>query len=186
MFHPDVELRLLDFRIGLGLVATRPIPRGTVTWVMCELEQVFAPQALARIGDPYRTYLEKYAYASDAGDHILCCDVGRYLNHSCEPNTLTLPGTELEVAVRDIAAGEELTDDYGTLNLSEPMVCYCGSPSCRGVVRPGDGRRLANLWAPQVRVALAEAARVPQPLLPYFEDAAQATLGLKLVAGVSA
>jgi uncharacterized protein len=40
---------------------------------------------------------------------------GRYLNHSCAPNTITAPRDKASlylVAVRDIAPGEELTLDY--------------------------------------------------------------------------
>ena len=178
MFHPDVELRLLDPRVGFGLVATRRIPRGTVTWALCDLEQVFAPQALARLDEPYRGYLEKYAYTTDLGDHVLCCDVGRYINHSCDPNTLTLPGMEVEVAVRDIEPGEEVTDDYGTLNLPRDMVCLCRSPRCRGHVRPSDRARLAPGWVRQVRAAVREAGRVPQPLRPFLGPDALAAVGL--------
>jgi hypothetical protein len=41
------------------------------------------------------------------------------------------------IALRDIAAGEELTYDYSTHQEHplEDMACQCGAPSCRGVVR---------------------------------------------------
>lgn len=41
------------------------------------------------------------------------------------------------IALRDIAAGEELTYDYST-HQEHPegeMICLCGAASCRGVVR---------------------------------------------------
>ena len=43
-------------------------------------------------------------------------DHGRYMNHNCIPNCLkTWMG--YEVAVRDIALGEELTNDYANLGM---------------------------------------------------------------------
>jgi hypothetical protein len=61
-----------------------------------------------------------------------------FTNHSCDPNTgvrLTARGTVV-VALRDIAAHEELTYDYSTYldNPYESMVCRCGAPNCRGVI----------------------------------------------------
>ena len=57
-----------------------------------------------------------------------------HLNHSCEPN-LGLQGQIVYVAMRDIAAGEELTCDYA-MNDDESykMQCRCGSRTCRGTI----------------------------------------------------
>ncbi len=52
------------------------------------------------------------------------------------------------LAIRDIAAGEEICFDYSTTLDEEDftMVCRCGSPSCRGVI--GDGCELPeSVWA---------------------------------------
>ena len=42
------------------------------------------------------------------------------------------------MALRDIAAGEQLTYDYSTYiaNPRERLQCCCGSPRCRGEVGP--------------------------------------------------
>jgi hypothetical protein len=170
MLHPDVELRYLHAEIGYGLIAKRFIPRGTITWAMCELEQVFSPAAYAKLPQAYRPYLEKYAYATSSGDHILCCDFGRYMNHSCEPNSLTLPDAEIEVAVRDILPGDQITDDYGTLNLEVDLHCLCGTPECRGVVRGDDLLRYQEQWESVAHSALAVAAGVDQPLAPFVPE----------------
>ena len=64
------------------------------------------------------------------------------VNHSCEPN-LGMGGNVLLVAMREIAAGEELTIDYA-LFLADPgfaMQCRCGTAACRGVVRGTDWMR---------------------------------------------
>jgi uncharacterized protein len=64
-----------------------------------------------------------------------------HLNHSCEPN-LGLQGQVVYVALRDIAADEELTFDYAMTD-DEPyeMQCRCGSPSCRGTITGLDWRK---------------------------------------------
>ncbi len=47
-------------------------------------------------------------------------------------------------ARRDIAPGEEVTDDYALLSadLAFRMECRCGSAACRGLVTNDDWRRL--------------------------------------------
>jgi hypothetical protein len=65
-----------------------------------------------------------------------------FLNHSCEPN-VGVQGQIVFVAMRDVAAGEELTLDYGTIDHdTEPMVCRCGTANCRGTITGEDWRRL--------------------------------------------
>jgi len=169
MFHPAVELRPVDPVIGLGLVATRPIPMGTVTWALCSLEQVFDQQTFDRFPRTYRPFLDRYTYRTRTGEHVLCCDVGRYINHSCDPNTLTLPDLEIEIAIRDIEPGEEITDDYGTFFLEDELVCACGSPHCRGAARPRDPEVLEAIWEEKLLVPMARLPFVPQPLLEIFE-----------------
>jgi len=58
-----------------------------------------------------------------------------FLNHSCEPNA-AFRGRDL-VAVRAIAAGEELTFHYATTEweMAEPFVCGCGCVRCGKVIR---------------------------------------------------
>ena len=61
------------------------------------------------------------------------------VNHSCAPN-VGIGGNVLLVAMRDIAAGEELTIDYA-LFLADPgftMACRCRTAACRGTVTGTD------------------------------------------------
>src|SRR5262249_51713937 len=65
-------------------------------------------------------------------------DVMMFLNHSCEPN-VGIRGQIVFVPVRDIAAGEELTLDYATIDHdSEPMACRCGAVGCRRLITGQD------------------------------------------------
>ena len=59
----------------------------------------------------------------------------RHINHGCDPNSyiVTREGRRVIVARRDIARGEEITNDYainGEGGVS--WACRCGSPRCRG------------------------------------------------------
>jgi hypothetical protein len=51
----------------------------------------------------------------------------RYLNHACQPNAAVV-GRGL-IALRDIAAGEEVTFDYNRneYEIAEPFACHCGA-----------------------------------------------------------
>ena len=61
-----------------------------------------------------------------------------YTNHSCDPN-LAIQGQIVLVAMREIAAGEELTIDWATTDDgNHEMACRCGSPRCRGTITGKD------------------------------------------------
>jgi uncharacterized protein len=61
-----------------------------------------------------------------------------FINHSCEPN-VGFAGNIVLVAMRDVAAGEELTTDYALFDdADDPMACNCGTPSCRGTISGRD------------------------------------------------
>jgi hypothetical protein len=163
MLHPHTELRFISPEIGYGVVATRFIPRGTITWARCDLDQSFTPRRLTQMGQEYQAILEKYCFRDAKGDHILCWDLARFINHSCDATCLS-PGYNFEIAVRDIQAGEELTDDYGTLNLDTPFQCLCRASGCRGTVAPEDVFTQADAWDDRVRAAFPPLGHVDQPL----------------------
>ncbi len=64
-----------------------------------------------------------------------CSDGGpfKHLNHSCEPNCyLRISRRRLEVySLRPLAAGVELTVDYGVTPHAGGMTCRCGAAKCR-------------------------------------------------------
>src|SRR3954462_14155227 len=126
MVHPDTELRYVNDEIGWGVFATRMIPRGTVIWALDALDQIFTAKQIESMPAYAREMLDKYSYVDGRGRNILCWDHARFFNHSCNANCLSL-GYDFEVAIRDVAVGEELTDDYGALNPTEPFPCRCGT-----------------------------------------------------------
>ena len=68
-----------------------------------------------------------------------------FFNHSCNPNA-GLSGQIGVVAMRDIAAGEEICYDYAMSDGStyDEFECHCGEPTCRQRVT-GDDWRLPDL-----------------------------------------
>ena len=181
MMHPHAELRRIDDRIGFGVFATRFIPRGTVVWCLCELDRVMTPAEIAAMPPLSRHQAERYRYRTASGDSVLCWDLARYINHACDPAMLGL-GTDLEIAVRDIRPGEELTCDYGACNPVEVLACRCGQAGCRGHVGADDVLAWAGRWDQRVRATLPLVPTVAQPLRRFFrrpDELAAIVAGLK-------
>ena len=172
MIHPDTELRPIDPRIGYGVVATRRIPKGTITWVHDGLDQTFALEQVERLPTLLRPHFDKYAYLEGNGRYVLCWDLGRYVNHSCRPACMA-PGFDFEIAIRNIEAGEQLTGDYATYNLDTGFTCHCDETNCRGRIEPSDRMRFADTWDWLVRNAFALLDRVEQPLWPLVREKAE-------------
>jgi uncharacterized protein len=178
MMHPCTELRHVNCVIGHGVFATQFIPKGTLTWVRDDLDITFSADQIADLNPLYQRTLDKYTFTDGRGWLVLCWDHARYVNHSCDANCLSA-GYDFEIAVRDIMPGDELTDDYGTLNLAESFTCACGTAQCRKEVSPGDIESLAELWDSRVQAAFSDIARVAQPLWPLLKEKTEVEMALK-------
>ena len=127
MIHPRTRVLEVSPAIGLGLFATADLPRGTITWAADPLDRVLAPAAVAELPQTLaRDLLDRFAWQASDGNFILTWDNARFVNHSCAPNCIS-SGFGFEMAVRDIAAGAELTNDYADLGMQhdESFVCAC-------------------------------------------------------------
>ena len=81
-------------------------------------------------------------------------DVGRFLNHSCDPNCETqkwMVKGELCIgvfALREIQPGEEITIDYKFERYGEkPMRCFCETAACCGWIGGAKAAREAEKYA---------------------------------------
>ncbi|HAS81195.1 MAG TPA: SET domain-containing protein-lysine N-methyltransferase [Verrucomicrobia bacterium] len=169
MIHPHTALHFINEDVGYGVRATRPIPCGTVTWVMDRLDQTFTPSAVARMRPVERDTLEHYSYRNHRGHYVFCWDHARYMNHSFLPNCVAT-AYACELAVRDIEAGEELLNDYGFLNIREPFRPR-DEGTRRKVVYPDDLKRHHSHWDDLLKPAFAQLQRVEQHLQPAFSPA---------------
>jgi SET domain-containing protein len=107
---------------GLGLFAARPIPKGTITWAFDpRFDLLFDAEEVERLPALQRDLMLRHGYLSiQLHKYVLCADDARFWNHSATPNNAQIlrPGDvePANVALRDIAAGEELTVDYRTFD----------------------------------------------------------------------
>lgn len=162
MMHPATELRFIDKEIGYGVVATENIPKGTITWVQDELDQIFNPAQVSAMSKISQEMINKYSFRNNKGDFVLCWDLSKYVNHSFRSNCLST-AYNFEIAVRDIFEGEELTDDYGYLNVTEAFLPR-DEQTPRKAVYPDDLLHFHKDWDQQLEEAFEDLERVPQPL----------------------
>jgi hypothetical protein len=171
MMHPNSRLGFIDAKMGHGVFASQFIPRGTITWALDEFDQVLSPDRVRALPAMSREVVEEYAYVDADGNYVLCWDLARYVNHACQPTSRGV-GPHIEIAVRDIQPGEQLTSDYSELNVTGTFECACGAPGCRGVVGADDLVRNWQDWDAVVRAAYPLLDQVPQPLWPFVRDKA--------------
>lgn len=164
MLHPHTELRFVSPEIGYGVFATQDIPKGTITWVKDQLDRTFPKEEISKLSLPNYENLMKYTYRDKNGDYFFCWDLTRFVNHSFEPNSM-VTSLDFEIAIRDIRKGDEITNDYGTLNIIEPFKCAKGSH--REFVKPDDLLHFHKGWDELIASAMESYLHVTQPL-QYF------------------
>ncbi|MBX3703641.1 MAG: SET domain-containing protein [Steroidobacteraceae bacterium] len=113
-----VPVRIDRSRIhGFGVFTDAPIPAGSPVWRFTPgFDLDLDPAALDAQPEHFRKVMLHYGYIDlRLNRFILCCDDYRFMNHSDAPNVRVKPGPDrygIDVAARDIAAGEELTVNY--------------------------------------------------------------------------
>lgn len=162
MIHPKTELKLISPEIGYGVIAKEFIPAGTITWVLDKLDREFTPAQFDKMNPLYQNILETYTYRNNKGNLVLCWDYGRYVNHSFKSNCLST-AYDFEIAIRDIQVGEELTDDYGYLNVSVPFKGI-DEGTRRKIVYPDDLLKHYNGWDKKLLLNFPKIIEVNQPL----------------------
>lgn len=139
-FSPQVARRASGIE-GTGLFACAPIAAGE--WVVVKgghvmdratrdrVAETLGPAEI-QIGDDL--FIGPLTAAERAGSMM-------HLNHSCDPN-VAIRGQIVFVALRAIAAGEELAFDYATGDDDGwTMACGCGAAACRGTITGQDWRK---------------------------------------------
>lgn len=174
MIHPDTELKFISNEIGYGVVATKFIPAGTITWVLDKLDREFSPLDFQNMEPIYQTILDTYTFRNNKGNFILCWDNGRYVNHSFNSNCLTT-AYDFEIAIRDIHPGEQLTDDYGYLNISFPFRA-ANEGTKRKIVYPDDLVKYYKVWDNKIKKVFGKISKVDQPLMQIVSDEIQQTI----------
>ncbi len=163
MIHPHTELRYINEQIGFGVFATELIPKGTITWAFDDLDQVLDPLFVHSLDSHRCDLVKKYSYRDSKGKYVLCWDIGRYVNHSFHANCIGA-AYNFDIAVRDITRGEELTNEYGMLNIEEPLICSPEEGAERSCVFPDDILTYYKEWDKLALDALQNYYSVNQPL----------------------
>lgn len=138
---------------GLGLFTSEAIEEGNF---ICEYagEVLCENEAMKRYKNNYKTNKYNYilcineAYGENIVktfiDPMYYGNIGRYINHSCEPNcnvfVFRVENTMPRVcffANKEIRAGTEITYSYGEHydgNITNANLCNCGSARCRKIL----------------------------------------------------
>ena len=168
MIHPKTELRFISKEVGYGVFATDFIPAGTITWVMDKLDREFRPEEFFAMDLVYQNIIDTYTFRNNIGNYVLCWDHGRFVNHSFNANCLTT-AYDFEIAIRDILPGEQLTDDYGYLNIKDPFTAVDEGTE-RKIVYPDDLVRYYKVWDAQILKVFGKINAYEQPLRVLIKD----------------
>lgn len=169
--HPSTKIQYLSDLVGCGVVAREFIPKGTLIWVRDPLDRILDAGEVRALPELAREYSLTYMYRNYLGQYVLLWDHGKYVNHSFHPNCMPTP-YGCDIVIRDIAPGEELTEDYGLLNIIQDFSPQPESgPANRDVVRGDDLVRHAAQWDQELNEALREITKVSQPLWTLLSSA---------------
>jgi hypothetical protein len=137
---PKAEVRASAIH-GRGLFAAEPLAEGELVCV--KGGYVFGRETLRSMAGWYRSaeiqvaedlFIGPLAPEEREGSMI-------FSNHSCDPN-MGVRGQIVFVAMRAVAAGEELTHDWATTDDDDyELECNCGSAACRGRITGQDWRK---------------------------------------------
>lgn len=131
IISPKVEIRSSSIN-QFGMYAIEDISKGEMVFIkgghIVKREEFFASSVI----NSYLPISDEYYMAAITPEEEE--QIKLYNNHSCDPNC-GMHGEITFVAIRDIAAGEELTIDYAFVdNEDYSFECHCGSPNCRHIV----------------------------------------------------
>lgn len=120
-----------------GCYTTTPIRKGArvVEYTGLRISKELADEK-------YESSPTTYLFGVGNGDEVIDGHgTAMFVNHSCAPNCETdeIDGRVWICAIRDIAAGEELTYDYFLYDGDEDEArCNCGAETCRGTMYAPD------------------------------------------------
>ncbi|RLN67329.1 hypothetical protein BBP00_00001715 [Phytophthora kernoviae] len=128
---------------GFGLIAKEEIRAGE--FIIEYVGEVIDDEECERRMIKYRDNGEINFYMMELEKNIVIdakyrSNESRFINHSCDPNSVTqkwnVDGMQRIgiFARRNIAPGEEITIDYNFSHFGEAVECKCGSTACTGKI----------------------------------------------------
>jgi SET domain-containing protein len=135
---------------GRGVFAARDLPKGTCV-MEYKGERLTKREGNRRTEEQWETgrvYTFELSRRVDL-DGSPEWNVARLANFSCDPNCESENdgGRRIWIkALRDVAAGEEITYDYNFPLVEPPPKCRCGSAKCRGYIVGSDHVKDLEEW----------------------------------------
>lgn len=125
----DASIFVAACDVGLGVFAARELAPGQTILV-------FRGPRVEHDDPIHHTPLGANLLQTGARTYIMPEPPGVLVNHSCDPNA-GLIGNRRLIALRPIAAGQEIRYDYSTTMADGlwSLACLCGAPHCRRTVR---------------------------------------------------
>lgn len=114
---------------GKGVFAARDFKKGetVIDWKTCSTQ--LTKQEVEILPRAQKRYVSRLGQRK----YVLFRSPGKFVNHSCNPNTRAIRGRD--VARRDIKAGEEITADYIAEEVPIlKMECNCSSKLCKKTI----------------------------------------------------
>jgi len=163
VISPKKPYRVGRSRTGLGLFATRPIKKGD------KIIRYFGPLLDSR-NEKDDAVENKYLFELNGRwtiDGSIRQNIARYINHACRPNSESDVNTRKKKimirALKNIAAGEEISYDYGSDYFKaylKPIGCKCATCEKRRKKKRAEARaERLRLKAKAERKALKEAEK---------------------------
>lgn len=111
MLLVKTELKLSPIH-GFGVFAAEFITKGTRIWQYVNgVDYRISKEFVASLPKITRDTILHYS-AFWGGGYVISADDSRFINHSFTPNLITYLEPDIDVALKDIKIGEELTEDY--------------------------------------------------------------------------
>jgi uncharacterized protein len=163
VIHPDTYIAKTSK--GMGVFTKRKFSRGEILWIADDFDVKIPLQTYEALDPIQKAKFNVYSYLDYDKRVIVPWDEGKYVNHSCAPNsTGVLQYDNISVALRDIEKDEEIVEDYYSYyGHFETFNCHCGAPNCRHIIRHDE------TYDADLRLDLEDLAglmlSLPQPLL---------------------
>ncbi|MDZ4839887.1 MAG: SET domain-containing protein-lysine N-methyltransferase [Bacteroidota bacterium] len=131
MLHPDTYVK--ETEKGNSVFAKREFKKGEILWIADDFDGNISIEHYKSLDAFSKLKVNRYCYLDSKHRVIIPWDEGKYVNHSCNPNSAGINNYDsVSIAVRDIYKDEEIQEDYyAYYGHFESFDCKCGAKNCR-------------------------------------------------------
>lgn len=165
-----IKTKILQSPIeGQGYFANEDVPKGTIIYFYGETDIRYPKEDFEKLDKKEKERLLEFAVEDEFGNWVET-STGPFTNHSCDPNIMPIfiGGQYVDIAVKDIKMGDEITIDYSQFFSSTKweMKCNCGTNRCRKIIGFGlkTDIELEKFWESSLNSTLKYISKVSQPI----------------------